>query len=197
MTKTGILLSIALTLTGVGMAYAQEASIRSGVSLTRYGDLNHDGYRDKVEVRTSRMSIYFGSASSQYRLYKTYTNVLPRVESDQEYITYYISITPQGVLRLAFEDFYAAGSSETRSYDNLYRFQGGDFYLIGRDDTIMMRNSGRQTITSINYLTRRKQVITAQLAPEGDAPEKTGEKWYTLPVAPLERLGARNLKRED
>lgn len=194
---------------------AQNATLtmgdKSGVNTVCYGDLNKDGVKDKVVVETPQnkknmkvrddgyvynfnqpvLSIYFGS-SNGYKLYKTYKNVIPRVESEDEAIDYDISVTDQGALRIAFSVMRTMGSYGAYDYDYIYRYQKGDFYLIGDDYTSMMRNTGVSKTVSNNYVTHKKQVLSSHL--EGDKTVKDKENWSTIPAKSLQRLGARNLK---
>ena len=84
----------------------------------------------------------------------------------------------------------SAGSYGTSTDTYIYRYQKGDFHLIGKDTEEMMRNTGESTVVSENYLTWKRQVTTSN-AFDDKAP--TTEKWSRLPKKALEKLGAREL----
>jgi hypothetical protein len=67
-----------------------------------------------------------------------------------------------------------------------YRFQNGDFYLIGKDVMEASRNIGNRTVVSENYLTWKRQVVTDNLFDESVEPT---ERWSNLPRTRLHKLG--------
>jgi len=210
-----LLLILFLSLQNILMAQntSESSGEKSGVNVICYGDLNKDGIQDKVVVETSQdkanmevretdgyvynynqpvMYIYFGSADG-YKLYRKYTNVIPRVETDAECIDYDIKVTDRGVLSIGYSLFYSMGSYGTDKHTYLYRYQNADFFLIGEDYGTMARNTGRTEDVSINYVTHKKQVVTGNAFEEKNVTPT--EKWSRIPAKPLERLGARNLKQ--
>lgn len=169
-----------------------------------FGDMNKDGVKDLVVIATpnfkenmkeredgyvynlnrSQLAIYFGDASGNFELFKKYDEVLP--ERDEfVIIDTSLEITDKGVLRIGVSTFMIAGGATTGGPTYVFRYQDGDFFLIGKDDTELSRYSGETTDTSENYLTHKRQVRT------GHAFEKRKEKvkWSNLPVEPLKRLG--------
>ena len=174
------------------------------------GDLNKDGVNDMVIiaipddkehviVRESDgyqfnlnqpiLAIYFGKSNGtfSFNLWKKYDNVLPAPPDEFVSITNTLGITDQGVLTINVETFASMGGWGTGSTTYLFRYQNNDFYLIGKDENYMMRNSGEVTIDSYNYLTYRHQKITFN---EFDKNVKRKEKWNRLPKAQLRRLGS-------
>jgi len=206
-----ILLIIALCVLNNIMAQndVKASDEKSGINTVCYGDLNKDGIQDKLVVETPQnkaniqvrddgyvynfnqpiMYIYFGSADG-YKLYKKYNNVIPRKEVEEECIDYEIGITDKGVLRIGYDIMYSMGSYGTNKHSYLFRYQNGDFFMIGEDYSSMTRNNGNTEDISINYVTHKKQVI------KGNAFDEVTptEKWSKIPAKPLERLGTRNLK---
>ena len=78
-----------------------------------------------------------------------------------------------------------SNSSENSNFS--YRYQDGDFYLIGKEYHNMSRNTGDMETTSENYLTWRRQVVTENAFEDSNVPRK--ETWTKLPKKPLEKLG--------
>lgn len=174
------------------------------------GDLNKDGIADLVVIATPDyeenlkrrddgyvynfnqpiLAIYFGDAQGQFRQWRQYDNVIPA--DDNEYCRHEIAltVTERGTLRISVGVWCSAGSYGTSTDTYIYRFQKGDFYLIGMDTEEMMRNTGENKIVSENYLTWKRQVTTSNAFDEN---AKSTEKWSRLPKKALEKLGAREL----
>jgi len=179
-----------------------------------WGDLNLDGLKDVVVVATPRhpekmqtrddgyeynfnspvMGIYFGTKDGKLSLFKEYENTIPGTEDEFCFTELETEISDKGVLSLNIEYFYSAGSTNTTFNKFVYRYQDGDFYLIGFDTGSLSRYSGENEIVSINYLTHKKQTIISDLSDESVEPKET---WETIPEAPLEKLGARLLEEID
>jgi len=189
-----------------GFASAEEAE-----TIIYYGDLNKDGIEDKVVIETPKdasnmmvresdgyvynfnqpiLYVYFGDGKD-YKLYKRYENVIPRIESEFECLDLDVGITDRGVLRIAFSLFYSAGSYGTSKHAYLFRYQDGDFFMIGEDCSSGSRSTGKEETVSKNYVTHKKQTVVGSMFDDGVKPKET---WTKLPVRPLERLGKRNLK---
>ena len=174
------------------------------------GDLNKDGITDLVVIATPDyeenlkrrddgyvynfnqpiLAIYFGNAQGLFNQWRQYDNVIPA--DDNEYCSHDIAltVTERGTLRIAVGVWCSAGSYGTSTDTYIYRYQKGDFYLIGKDTEEMMRNTGEINIVSENYLTWKRQVTTSN-AFDDKAPAT--EKWSRLPKKALEKLGAREL----
>lgn len=175
-----------------------------------WGDLNMDGIKDVVVVATPRiaenmttrddgyeynfnspvMGIYFGTKDGKMSLFKEYENTIPGTEDEFCFIDLEMNISDQGVLSLRIETFYSAGSTNTDYNTFRYRYQDGDFYLIGADTGALSRYSGESETISINYLTHKKQIIVENVFDESVEPKET---WEAIPEEPLEKLGARVL----
>lgn len=175
------------------------------------GDLNNDGIEDLVLAATPRnpenmmvrddgyeynfnkpvLAIYFGKADGKYSLFKEYTYTIPGAEDEFAFVELESEITEKGVLKFGVGYFYSAGSSENNNNTYLFRFQDGDFYLIGFDSQAFSRYSGEAEKVSRNYLTKRQLTTTYNMF---DDKVKPTETWTDLPDEPLEKLGNRMLE---
>jgi uncharacterized membrane protein len=173
------------------------------------GDLNKDGIDDLVLMATPNfkehmltrddgyvynfnqpvLAIYFGTADGRYRLWKKYAEVLPHAEDEGFFVTVSLEVTNRGTLVIGTELFASMGSYGNDQSSYVYRYQNGDFYLIGMENESMQRNTGEIEKVSENYLTWKRQVVKDNAFEEG----KSREKWTTLPKKPLEKLGDRKL----
>lgn len=170
------------------------------------GDLNGDGVADVAVIATPRyeanlkvrddgyvynfnqpvLAIYWGKADGTLQLYKQYDNVIPARPDEYLSIDPSLSITKRQTLVIDLEYFASAGgwTSTTTSY--VFRYQQGDFFLIGMDENSLTRNTGETTIISQNYLTGKQCVTTGHI---DSSKKKPKEKWSRLPKAPLQPLG--------
>lgn len=169
------------------------------------GDLNKDGIADLVVIATPTskenmktrhdgyvynfnqpvLAIYWGSKDSSYKLYKQYDNVIPARPSEFLSITPTISVTERGVLKIELEYFSSAGGWDSSNSAYLYRYQQGDFFLIGKDESTLTRNTGATSTISENYLTGKRSVTTGNV----QSNKKPSAKWSNIPKAPLQPLG--------
>ena len=101
-----------------------------------------------------------------------------------------IEITERGTLNISPDFFASAGTYDTHQTTYTFRFQNGDFYLIGKEWTEMSRNTGEMTTVSENYLTWKRQTV------EDNAFEdvKKKESWSKLTKEPLKKLGDEGLE---
>ncbi|MBR4388352.1 MAG: hypothetical protein IKT00_04140 [Prevotella sp.] len=170
------------------------------------GDLNKDGhldmailtypnYSEHMKVREDGyvynfnqplLAIYFGESSGNYRLWKSYDNVVPAREDEFISIDASLNITPRGTLEISISEFSSAGSWQSTSSKYTYRYQNGDFFLIGKDEESMWRNSGERSIVSENYLTHKRQCVTDNVFNDN---VKRKEVWSKLERRPLQRMG--------
>jgi hypothetical protein len=174
------------------------------------GDLNKDGiadlavmatpnFKEKMKIRDDGyeynfnqpiLAIYFGTAGGQLRLWKQYDEVLPA--NEDEFCSYDISmeITSRGVLNFSVQLWCSMGSYGTSTNRYSYRFQDGDFFLIGKEEESAQRNTGEVEVNSENYLTWKRQVRKSNFTKK--APPR--EKWSRLKKRALEKLGERMLE---
>ena len=211
------LISIILCLCAIGMQ-AQSLK-KQGTSVEQMvpegwehkeatGDLNKDGIKDlvvlakpnfkeKMKTRDDGyeynfnpyiLAIYFGQADGNHQQWKQYEELFP---ADDEWISVDVDIevTERGTLNISTGTFASGGSYGTNQTKYTYRFQNGDFYLIGRESTDMMRNTGEMTTISENYLTWKRQTIKDNAFEES----MKKETWSKLTKKPLEKLGENEL----
>ena len=172
------------------------------------GDLNKDGIKDLVVLAKPNfkenmktrddgyeynfnpyiLAIYFGQEDGNHKLWKQYEELF---EPDSEYssVDVDIEITERGTLNIDTEFFASAGGWSTDMTRYTYRYQNGDFYLIGKESTELIRNSGEITTVSENYLTWKRQTIKDNAFE--DVVKK--ETWSKLTKQPLEKLGDNEL----
>ena len=174
------------------------------------GDLNKDGIPDLVVVATPNdeanlrtrddgyvynfnqpiLAIYFGTGQGQLQQWKHYDNVIPADEDENCSHEISLEITGRGTLRISDMLFCSMGSYETTVDTYTYRYQQGDFFLIGSDKEELHRNNGNTTIISENYLTWKRQETRYNVFHYDKDPT---EKWSRLSKKPLEKLGERKL----
>ena len=178
------------------------------------GDLNKDGIADLVVVATPDfkentktrddgyvynfnqplLAVYFGTAEGKMQLWRQYDQVIPARQDEYVSIDASLTVTEKGVLRISLETFASMGGWGTENSNFSYRYQNGDFNLIGKEYRSMSRNTGEMETTSENYLTWRRQVVKEN-AFDDNIPKK--EKWTKLPKKPLEKLGEQSLLGTD
>ena len=174
------------------------------------GDVNKDGIPDLVIVATPDdventitrsdgyvynfnqpvLAIYFGTAQGQFHQWKAYDNVIPADESEDCHHDVSLEVTDRGVIRISIQLFCSAGSYGTSNDTYAYRYQNGNFFLIGMDREEMLRTTGTSTLVSENYLTWKRQTKVYNAFDES---VPTTEKWTRIARRPLEKLGAKEL----
>ncbi len=172
-------------------------------SIFKTGDLNKDGIADLVVIATPCdkdkmqtrddgyvynfnqpvLAIYWGEKNGNFKLFKQYDNVIPARESEFISITPELEITKKGLLEINLEFFATAGSWTQPTTTHLFRYQQGDFFLIGKDVVELERTTGKTVTTSDNYLTRKRIVTTER------PKRKTIVKRTSLPKSKLKPLG--------
>lgn len=172
-------------------------------STFKTGDMNGDGLPDLVIIATPCnkekmktrddgyvynfnqpvLAIYWGDKNGNYKLFKQYDNVIPAREDEFLAITPSLDITKSGSLQIDLEFFATAGSYTQPTTTHLFRYQNGDFFLIGKDVVELERNTGKTVVTSENYLTHKRIVTTER------PKRKATSKRTSLPKSKLKRLG--------
>lgn len=152
------------------------------------GDMNKDGIADMAlmaHLNQPVFAIYFGTADGKLKLWKEYGQLLPANESEDCTNNIIFEINSRGALTITIEPECSQGSYTTEINRYTYRFQNGDFYLIGKENESVQRNTGEAELVSENYLTWKRQVKKMNVFSD-----KPGvEKWTRLTRKPLEKLG--------
>ncbi len=176
------------------------------------GDLNKDGLEDLVVMAVSNdekglrkrddgyvynlnqpvLAIYFGQADGTLSRWKEYPTLLLANASESITYNYSLKVTPKGALIISVEPFASAGTWQQSTYSFTYRYQDGDFYLIGKDEDSYARNSGEGEQSSYNYLTHRSLRTSYNVFED----KKPVEKWTKIAAEPLHRLGADRIPYE-
>ncbi len=172
-------------------------------STFKTGDMNGDGLPDFVIIATPCnkekmktrddgyvynfnqpvLAIYWGDKNGNYKLFKQYDNVIPAREDEFLAITPSLDITKSGSLQIDLEFFATAGSYTQPTTTHVFRYQNGDFMLIGKDVVELERTTGKTVTTSENYLTRKRIVTTER------PKRKAITKRSRLPKSALKPLG--------
>lgn len=179
-----------------GWAYAHEK-----------GDLNKDGiediiliaqpnYREKISTRDDGyeynynpniLAIYFGTESEGYKIFKMWDNVIPTEEDEYTKYESYLKITDKGVFDIIVNFFAIAGTYGTSNTTYKFRFQSGDFFLIGKEISGFSRSSGESSVVSYNFLTAKKCTTTGNMFDES---VKKKVVWTKLVKRRLKPLGS-------
>lgn len=80
-----------------------------------------------------------------------------------------------GVLQFDFEIFMSAGGWGMSNQNYKFRYQNGDFVLIGADKTDVQRNTGEMETRSYNFSTGKVQIKTGKTSSD-----KEKVKWRTF-----------------
>ena len=176
--------------------------------VTATGDLDGDGiadlaiiakpdYKEHLKVRDDGyvynfnqpiLAIYRGNASGSFTLWKRYDEAVIGNPDEFNFITHSIGITSRQVLKIGIEHFSSAGSYGTSKSSYLFRYQSGDFFLIGEDCEEMSRNTGEVVTVSKNYLTGKQCRTVSGAFVDSDI--RPSEKWSTFKRTPLRPLGS-------
>ncbi|MGP1578738.1 hypothetical protein [Porphyromonas endodontalis] len=170
------------------------------------GDLNKDGIEDFVlivrpndpaHIKTRDdgfeynfnplfLAVYFGSPSGVYKRFKVWHDTVSGREDEYTDITNELSITPRGAIDISVSSWSSMGTAATGGSTYRYRFQSGDFYLIGEESSWLNRMTGEGESTSINYLTGQKEITTGNMIEEKDLKTKK----VKIKKEPLRLLGS-------
>ena len=170
------------------------------------GDLNKDGIEDFVLIVRPNdpahtktrddgfeynfnplfLAVYFGSPSGVYKRFKVWHDTVSGREDEYTDITNELSITPKGAIDISVSSWSSMGTAATGGSTYRYRFQSGDFYLIGEESSWLNRMTGEGESTSINYLTGQKEITTGNMIEEKDLKTKK----VKIKKEPLRLLGS-------
>lgn len=185
------------------------ARMRAWEHVEETGDLNGDGIADLAVIAVPDdtayllvrddgyvynfnqplLAIYFGDKDGGYTLWRGYDTVVPARPDEYLSITPSLKITSRCTLIISLEYFATMGGWDAPTYSYTFRFQDGDFFLIGRDEEHRMRNTGEVERESYNFLTHKKQYISDSF----NKRVKPRERWTTIPKEPLRPLGSFSL----
>ena len=170
------------------------------------GDLNKEGIEDFVLLVRSNdpayiktrddgfesnfsplsLAVYFGSPSGVYKRFKVWYDTISGREDEEREITNEVSITPKGAIDIRVSSWSSMGTAATGGSTYRYRFQSGNFYLIGEESSWLNRMTGEGESTSINYLTGQKEITTGNMMEEKDLKTKK----VKIKKEPLRLLGS-------
>ena len=172
------------------------------------GDLDGDGIADLAIIATPDfkqhlkvredgyvynfnqpiLAIYRGNANGSFTLWKHYDEAVIGDPDEFNFITHSLDINSRKVLKIGIEHFSSAGSYGTSKSSYLFRYQNGNFYLIGEDNEEMSRNTGEIVTVSKNYLTGKQCRSVSGAFVDSDI--RPSEKWSTFKRKPLRLLGS-------
>ena len=168
------------------------------------GDLNKDGKADLAliaipnfaeNMRTREdgyvynfnqpiLAVYFATDNG-LTMWKQYGEILPADDDENCQHNNDLNITERGVLVIDCHPECGSGSYFSSKTNYSYRFQNGDFYLIGKEEEEVQRNTGECKLVSQNYLTWKQQVKKWNFSSD----DPGTEKWTRLKKKALEKLG--------
>lgn len=170
------------------------------------GDLNKDGIEDIIliahpnfpenkkkrddgyeyDFNPAILAVYLGSPTGVYQRFNVWKEAVPHREDEYTEIGVGLSITPKGAVDFNVSSWSSMGTADTGSTTYRYRYQSGDFYLIGQETGWHNRMTGEGEKTSINYITGKKSITS------GNMIENTGMKTKIIKLKkePLRRLGS-------
>lgn len=170
------------------------------------GDLNKDGIEDIIliahpndpeyfkkrddgyeyDFSPAILAVYFGSPTGVYKRFKVWKEAVPHREDEYTEIGVELSVTPKGAIDFNVSSWSSMGTADTGSTTYRYRYQSGDFYLIGEETGWHNRMTGEGEKTSINYITGKKSITSGNMIENTDMKTKI----IKLKKEPLRRLGS-------
>lgn len=176
------------------------------------GDLNEDGHKDAalVVIGTSEKFLYNSKdgwvkdfdtnprillilfkepKNGGYKLIAQNNSYIPSQDSPSQSEPLQNLSIRRGVLRLDFEIWYSMGSWGATNSNHKFRYQNGEFFLIGADREDYMRNDSTTNISSYNFSTMRVKRV-----------EKTRENLdsrpaFRKPIITWERIRNSKIRR--
>ena len=154
--------------------------------------LHSDGFgTDNLDTNPRVLGIAFAQPDGSYRLAAQNATLIPRwTESNMDdYFGEDGSLTiARGAFSVGLHYFANMGGWDAGSTTLTFRWQNGQFELIGYENDNLKRNSGEETKTSINYSTGVKLVSTDFMNDDGNGRTHAGTRHTKLPAKPLRTL---------
>lgn len=177
--------------------------------MTAEGDFNKDGIKDLAVIAVPKdpafmrtredgyvynfnkpvLAVFLGQKRGKLKLHKEYRDTIPGDDAENEDCFHEngLSVNDEGDLCITAAEFYSAGSSDSPSFEYVFRWQKGEFFLIARNYDSFSRYSGEAMKVSENYLTHKIRTVTYNMFDE-DIEEE--EFWEDMPDLPPYKLGS-------
>jgi hypothetical protein len=175
------------------------------VELQAAGDLNGDGFEDVAlilhatdprnvldnsgfgptpfDTNPRMLVVALGHPTGGHRLVLANHSLIPRSESPSISDVLDDASPPEikrGTLKIGLSLFANVGGSDMAQITYTFRYQKGQFMMIGYDSSSVQRMSGETRDISINYLTRKKEISTGRISSDRQRLRRS-----TLPAGPL------------
>jgi hypothetical protein len=143
----------------------------------------NDGLGTDIYDTNPRMLViaFKNAAKNLYELARQSNSFIVIPESPTMSEPFQEAAIKNGVLQLSFEQWSSAGSWSMAQMSYKFRFQNGDFVLIGADKTESMRNTGEMEIRSYNFLTKKVRVENGNFSSD----KKGKVRWKTFKLDKL------------
>ena len=145
-----------------------------------------EGFKDVVYDTNPRMLVilFKNAEKNHFELAKQSNTFILIPESPNMSEPFQNVSIKNNVLRLDFEQWYSAGSWAASQMSYKFRFQKGEFVLIGADKTKSIRNSGETETRSYNFMTGKVKIETGNYTSD----EKGKIEWKTLKLEKLRTI---------
>ena len=184
--------------------------------VTAEGDFNKDGFKDFAVIAVPKnpaymrsredgyvynfnkpvLAVFFGQKRGKPKLHKEYKDTVPGNDAEDEdcFHESELTVNDEGDLCISVSEFYSAGSSDSPRIEYVFRYQEGDFFLVGKNYDSFSRYSGEGEKVSENYVTHKKRTVSYNVF-DDSVPEE--EDWTDLPDLLLQKLGSKLLTAYD
>lgn len=166
------------------------------------GDLNKDGFDDvamviqntdprkysgvvpmRINSNDRKLIILFGQKKAGCYTLNTKSETFILMHEQENMDDPFEDMTiSKGTLKISFKEFYNMGSWSSGNYSYIWRFQDGEFKLIGANTLNYHRGSGDATETSVNFSTNKYSLKTFNIA---DEEVEEVETWKTVKLKEL------------
>ncbi|WP_143286477.1 hypothetical protein [Burkholderia ubonensis] len=146
--------------------------------------ISHDGMcENPFDANPRILVVAFAQPDGRYTLALRNETLIPTRDTpcvDDMLQNGGVSIS-RGALRVTLSRFSSAGGWEMGSTTYTFRWQEGNFMLIGYDDSSVMRNSGEMRTLSVNFSTGKAKVSTGNAFKDGEHTQwmklRTQRRW--------------------